>query len=177
MSGGADLLRSVPPEPTQSTPESPAARRVWEGRARWRRCLSVTDRCGSASSSRLANRTLLSQTEPLPIFRQALRNVVRDGILRIIPRHGFLFLTRDECVRNPPRTPVLVSKGASSRWRLERLGPRSFHHWNGRLHLGTSSTTRRGNPVHFGCQRLFQKRMSRRDEGDPPISRESLLCL
>ena len=31
---------------------------VWEGRARWRRCLSVTDRCGSASSARLANRTL-----------------------------------------------------------------------------------------------------------------------
>ncbi len=74
VSGGADLLRSVPPEPTQSKPERPAARRVWEGRVRWRRCLSVTDRCGSASSARLANRTLLSQTEPLPIFRQALRN-------------------------------------------------------------------------------------------------------
>ena len=34
---------------------------------------SVTDRCESDSSSRLAVRTLPSQTEPLPIFRQALK--------------------------------------------------------------------------------------------------------
>ncbi len=68
-------VRSILPT---TDPEMPRAclkmRRVGEGRARWRRCLSVTDRCGSASSARLANRTLLSQTEPLPNFRQALRN-------------------------------------------------------------------------------------------------------
>jgi hypothetical protein len=63
-------VRSILPS---TDPEMPRAC-LKMGRARWRRCLSVTDRCGSASSARLANRTLLSQTEPLPIFRQALRN-------------------------------------------------------------------------------------------------------
>ncbi len=54
MSGGADPLRSVPPEPTRPTPDRTATRRVWAERVRWRRCSSVTDPYESVPSPRLA---------------------------------------------------------------------------------------------------------------------------
>ena len=126
VSGGADLLRSVPPEPTQSKPERPAARRVWEGRARWRRCLSVTDRCGSAPSSRLANRTLLSQTEPLPIFRQALSQ--NDSVGR--PGTAQQILLQDEA--RAKRRPIDARNqrtATHSRKKAQPVRPIQLHRW------------------------------------------------
>ena len=78
------------PETTKPARKRPAARRVFAETARWLRCSSVTDRSGSAPSSRLAIEPFPQKQDPSLLFRQALRKVpgVRGDICREAKKRG-----------------------------------------------------------------------------------------
>ena len=68
---GASPQRAVSVEPTPPTGTRPAARRVFEPRAVWLRCSSVTGRWQPCSFVAPRHPALCSKTAPLGIFRQA----------------------------------------------------------------------------------------------------------
>ena len=70
---GASPERAVTAEPTPATGKRPVARRVFEERARWLRCSSVTGPLGTCFLVAPRHRALSSKTGPLGVLNQALR--------------------------------------------------------------------------------------------------------
>ena len=69
---GASPKRAATAEPTPATGKRPVARRVFEERARWLRCSSVTGPPGTCFLVAPRHRALSSKTGPLGVLKQAL---------------------------------------------------------------------------------------------------------